>query len=46
MSETMVSEILGSFLFGFIIPLPFFFVLYLVRACKKYFGAASNISVE
>lgn len=39
----MVNDIIECFLWGFLTPLPFFFVLYLARACKKYFQDAAHI---
>lgn len=39
----MVSEILEVFLYCFFLPVPFFFLAYVVRQVKRYFTAAANI---
>lgn len=42
----MVHDIIESYLAGFLLPLPFFFVLYLARSLKKYFTDAANITMD
>lgn len=44
--KTMVTEMVEAFLGGWLIPMPFFFAVYLARQLKKYFADASNIELD
>lgn len=42
----MVEELLTVFVGSFLLPLPFFWVAYLVRQVKSYFTDASGIEIK
>lgn len=42
----MVDDLVGTFVGCFLLPLPFFFVAYVVRQVKKYFEDATGINVK
>lgn len=44
--KTMVTEMFEAFLGGWLIPIPFFFAVYLARQLKKFFTDASKIEMD
>ena len=42
----MIDDLVGTFIGCFLLPLPFFFVAYVVRLIKKYFEDTTGINVK